>query len=254
MTIFQVIILSIIEGLTEFLPISSTGHMIIASHFMTVENNDFLKSFEVIIQFGAILSVVVLYRNKFLNMDIHFYKKLLLAFLPTAMIGFLFKNKIDQLLDSVVVVSWSLIIGGIILILSDYFFKIERQKENIEKLTWLQSIALGFFQSIALIPGVSRSGSTILGGLIFKLQKKEAAEFSFFLAVPTMAAATLYKSIKILPHIKSEEITLILIGSVISFIVAYIAIKSFISIVSKYGFTGFGIYRIILGICILFYS
>jgi undecaprenyl-diphosphatase len=251
MTLIQVIILAIIEGITEFLPISSTGHMIIAAHYMNIENQTLLKSFEVIIQFGAILSVVILYKKKFLSTDLSFYKKLIFAFIPTGIIGFILKNKIESWLGSVQIVAWALIVGGVVLIACDYIFKPQNQTKKIDDLNLKQSAALGFFQSLALIPGVSRSGATIVGGLFMKLSKKEAAEFSFFLAVPTMAAATLYKSIKIIPTINMQEFGLITIGSLVAFLVAYVAIKTFIHIVGKYGFLYFGVYRIVLGAIIL---
>lgn len=251
MTYLQVIILAIIEGITEFLPISSTGHMVIAAHYMSIENQTLLKAFEVIIQFGAILSVILLYRKKFISTDIEFFKKLIFAFIPTGILGFLLKNKVDAWLDSVQIVAWSLIVGGIILIACDFLFKKHETYKPLDQLSLKDSISLGLFQSLALIPGVSRSGATIVGGMLLKMNKKDAAEFSFFLAVPTMAAATLYKSIKIIPTINSNDALLIAIGSLIAFIVAYAAIKSFIHIVSKYGFMYFGVYRILLGAIIL---
>ncbi|MBN8537743.1 MAG: undecaprenyl-diphosphate phosphatase [Deltaproteobacteria bacterium] len=251
MTIFQAFVLAVIEGITEFLPISSTGHMILTAHYLTIENPILLKSFEVIIQFGAILSVVFFYKNKFLKMDFIFYKKLILAFIPTGIIGFLLKNKIDLWLDSVHIVAWALVLGGIVLIACDFIFKPKENPKTFNNLNSLQIASLGLFQAIALIPGVSRSAATIVGGLVFKLSKKEAAEFSFFLAVPTMTAATLYKSVKIIPSITANDGGLILFGLVIAFMVAYFAIKFFIHVVGKYGFLYFGIYRIILGLLII---
>lgn len=251
MTFIQVLILAIIEGITEFLPISSTGHMIIAAHYMNIENPTLLKAFEVIIQFGAIMSVVVLYRQKFISTDFKFFKKLIIAFIPTGFLGFVLKHKIDAWLESVQIVAWALIVGGIVLIACDYLFKKIEKHKLLEDLTIKDSLSLGLFQSLAFIPGVSRSGATIVGGMLLKMNKKDAAEFSFFLAVPTMAAATLYKSVKIIPSLNSNDFLLISLGSVIAFLVAYAAIKSFIQLVSKYGFLYFGIYRIILGAIIL---
>jgi undecaprenyl-diphosphatase len=251
MSYYHAIILAIIEGITEFLPISSTGHMIIASSFFGIAENEFTKAFEVIIQFGAILSVLILYWKRFLP-NLSFYKKLFIAFLPTAIIGFIAKHAIDELLESIHVVAWSLILGGVILILADRIFvHLTSQGRKTSDLSSLDSIKLGLFQSIAMIPGISRSGATIMGGLTLGMQKKEAAEFSFFLAVPTMAAATAYKLLKIYKSIQPEQITILALGSLISFVVAIVAIKFFIGIVSKYGFRGFGYYRIILGILIL---
>lgn len=180
MTHLQAIILAIIEGITEFLPISSTGHMVILSSAMGISENEFTKAFEVIIQFGAILSVLVLYWKRFLP-NMNFYKKLFVAFLPTAIIGFLAKHVVDQLLESVHVVAWSLILGGIILIFSDKIFShLTNQGRTTNDLSYKDSIKLGLFQSIAMIPGVSRSGATIMGGLTLGMNRKEAAEFSFF--------------------------------------------------------------------------
>lgn len=251
MTYIHALILAIIEGLTEFLPISSTGHMIIASSAMGIAEDEFVKAFEVIIQFGAILSVLILYWKRFLP-DWNFYKKLFVAFLPTAIIGFALKNVVDHLLGSVEVVAWSLIVGGVILIWSDRAFAhLQKLGRKTSELTYKDSLKLGLFQSIAMIPGVSRSGATIMGGLFLGMNKKEAAEFSFFLAVPTMAAATGYKLLKIYKTIHVEQVSLLLFGCFIAFVVAMIAIKFFIGIVGRYGFKGFGYYRIVLGVAIL---
>lgn len=251
MTYLHSVILGIVEGITEFLPISSTGHMIIASSVMGIEESSFTKAFEVIIQFGAILSVLVLYWKRFLP-NWNFYKKLFVAFLPTAIIGFIMKDVVENLLGSVQVVAWSLILGGIILVWSDRIFgHLTAMGRKTSDLSYLDSVKLGLFQSIAMIPGVSRSGATIMGGLTLGLNKREAAEFSFFLAVPTMAAATLYKLLKIYKTIQPDQINILLVGLVVSFIVAMIAIKGFIGIVTRYGFRGFGYYRIVLGIVIL---
>lgn len=251
MTYLHSILLGIIEGITEFLPISSTGHMVITSSVMGIPQNDFAKAFDVIIQFGAILSVLVLYWKRFLP-DWNFYKKLFVAFLPTAIIGFALKNVVDQLLESVQIVAWSLILGGCILVWSDKIFAhLTAVGRKTRDLTYKDCVKLGLFQSIAMIPGVSRSGATIMGGLSLGLQKKEAAEFSFFLAVPTMAAATLYKLFKIYKTIQPEQIGILAMGTFVSFIVAMLAIKFFMGIVTQYGFRGFGYYRIVLGLVIL---
>lgn len=251
MDYLHAIVLGIVEGITEFLPISSTGHMIITSSFLGIHDNDFIKAFEVIIQFGAILSVLVLYWRRFLP-TWNFYRKLFIAFLPTAIIGFLVKDFVDQMLESVTIVAWSLIIGGIILIWTDKAFeKLMHTGKKVDELTTLDSIKLGIFQSIAMIPGVSRSAATIVGGLLMGMNRKEAAEFSFFLAVPTMAAATLYKVYKIHDTIQANQIQFLFVGCVVAFIVAMFAIKFFIGVVSKYGFKVFGYYRIALGVLLL---
>lgn len=251
MSFLHAIILGIIEGVTEFLPISSTGHMVIASSMMGIEDSAFTKAFEVIIQFGAILSVLVLYWKRFLP-EWGFYKKLLVAFLPTAVIGFVVKDVVDQLLGSVQIVAWALIVGGVILIWSDRVFAhLTALGRKTSDLTYIDSLKLGLFQAIAMIPGVSRSAATIMGGLTLGMNKKEAAEFSFFLAVPTMAAASGYKLLKIYKTIDPSQISLLLVGCLVAFIVAMLAIKFFIGIVARYGFKGFGYYRIALGIVIL---
>ncbi len=254
MNFLDIFILSFVEGLTEFLPISSTGHLIITSHFFGIGEDQFTKNFNIIIQFGAILSVLVLYWRKFLP-SFSFYQKLVIAFIPAAITGLLIKSKIDLLLDSVVVVAWSLVLGGVVLILSDKIFK-NKGTLTIETMSVKKFIPLGIIQCLAFIPGVSRSGASIIGGMALGLSKKEAAEFSFFLAVPTIAAAALYKLNSILPTITADQVTSLLIGFVLSFIFALIAIKFFIGIVSKYGFKHFGYYRVIVGslILILFYG
>ncbi|MGZ3773127.1 MAG: undecaprenyl-diphosphate phosphatase [Pseudobdellovibrionaceae bacterium] len=251
MTYLHALILGIVEGITEFLPISSTGHMIITSSVLGIEENSFTKSFEVIIQFGAILSVLVLYWKRFLP-NWGFYKKLFVAFLPTAIIGFLVKDVVEVLLGSVQIVAWSLILGGLVLIWSDKIFAhLTTMGRKIDELTYADSVKLGLFQSIAMIPGVSRSASTIMGGLTLGMNKKAAAEFSFFLAVPTMAAATGYKLLKVYKTIDSSQIGILLLGSVIAFVVAMAAIKFFIGVVTRYGFRGFGYYRLVVGLFIL---
>lgn len=251
MTLLQAIILAIVEGLTEFLPISSTGHMVLTSYMMGIEENPFVKSFEVIIQFGAILAVLVVYWKRFLP-NWSFYKKLFVAFLPTAMIGFVVKDYVDILLGSAEVVAWSFIIGGVLLIWTDkYFAHLNTQGRTTEQLTYKDSLLLGLFQSIAMIPGVSRSGASIIGGLGLGMHRKEAAEFSFFLAVPTLAAATLYKSLTLFKTIETSQIHLIIIGNIVAFVVAILAIKSFIHFLSSHGFKYFGYYRILMGVIFL---
>lgn len=251
MTLLQAIILAIVEGLTEFLPISSTGHMVLTSYMMGIEENSFVKSFEVIIQSGAILAVLVVYWKRFLP-NWGFYKKLVVAFLPTGIVGFLVKSYVDVLLGEAEVVAWSFIIGGFVLIWTDKFFaKYNFEGRTIEQLTYKDSIFLGLFQSIAMIPGVSRSAATIIGGLSLKMNRKEAAEFSFFLAVPTLAVATLYKGVGLLKHIESSQIHLLIVGNVVAFAVAILAIKSFIHFLSSHGFKYFGYYRILMGLVFL---
>lgn len=248
MHFIQAIVLAIIEGITEFLPVSSTGHMIIASTFMGIASDDFVKLFTVAIQFGAILSVVIVYFKKFFQ-SWNFYMKLFVAFIPTGIIGLLLKSHIDALLENVWVVATSLLLGGIVLLFVDKWFA-KNEEEGTDEVSFKTGFIIGTIQSIAMIPGVSRSAATIIGGLSQKLTRKAAAEFSFFLAVPTMAAATL-KSLwdekELLLKSNNNEVLLLIVGNVIAFIVAYIAIRSFIAYLSKNGFKMFGYYRIILG-------
>lgn len=265
LTIWEAIVIAIVEGLTEFLPVSSTGHMIITQNMLGVESTEFVKAFTVIIQFGAILSVVCLYWKRFFRLNhtpapqgasslrrlLHkfdFYWKLLVAFIPAALLGFLFSDKIDALLESVVVVAVMLVIGGIFMLFCDRIFsKGSEQTELTEKRAFL----IGLFQCIAMIPGVSRSMATIVGGMAQKLTRKAAAEFSFFLAVPTMFAATAYKILKLFleggTEIVVNNLPALLVGNVVAFVVALLAIKFFISFVTKYGFKAFGWYRIVVG-------
>ncbi|MES2558154.1 MAG: undecaprenyl-diphosphate phosphatase [Bacteroidota bacterium] len=250
MSILQAVILAIVEGLTEFLPVSSTGHMIIASSMMGIASDNFVKMFTVAIQLGAILSVIVLYWRKFLQ-SIQFYITLIVAFIPAAVFGKLFNDQIDALLENALVVGISLLLGGIVLLFIDKWFG---HTEHNDEVTYPKAFKIGMFQVIAMIPGVSRSAATIIGALQQKLSRQAAAEFSFFLAVPTMFAATAYKLYKYIKEggsFGSEEITVLAIGNVVAFIVAMIAIKAFISYLTKYGFKIFGWYRIIVGAIII---
>lgn len=251
MSYFDAIILAIIEGLTEFLPVSSTGHMIIASSLLGIESDPFAKTFTVAIQLGAIVSVLMLYWKRFFQ-SLNFYFKLLVAFIPAMIFGFLFNDQIDALLENVVVVAISLITGGILFLFIDKLFNQEHTSN--ESVTYRSALLIGMFQVIAMIPGVSRSAATIIGGLTQKLNKKTAAEFSFFLAVPTMLAATGYKLFQFYLNgntFGQEQITTLMIGNVVAFVVALLAIKSFISYLTQHGFKVFGYYRIILGAIIL---
>lgn len=266
MSTIEVIIIAIIEGLTEFLPVSSTGHMIITQSLLGVESTDFVKAFTVIIQFGAILSVVCLYWQRFFRLNpgkvtdwrsfIHkfdFYWKLLVAFLPAAVIGLLLGDWIDSLLENVWVVATMLVLGGIFMLFVDKLFN---RPDESQEITEKKALAIGFFQCIAMIPGVSRSMATIVGGMAQRLSRKTAAEFSFFLAVPTMFAATGYKVLKLFlapngTEVLSENISALVIGNVVAFVVALLAIKFFIGFVTRYGFKAFGYYRIVVGGLIL---
>lgn len=269
MDIFQSIIIAIVEGLTEFLPVSSTGHMIIAQNLLGVESTTFVKAFTFIIQFGAILSVVWLYWKRFFQLNrtpapegasalrkfLHkydFYWKLFVAFIPAAVFGLIFSDAIDAMLEKVEVVAITLVLGGIFMLFCDKIFNKGSEKTE---LTEKRAFMVGLYQCISMIPGVSRSMATIVGGMAQKMTRKAAAEFSFFLAVPTMFAATVYKVYKLLKEggteIIMDNLTVLIIGNVVAFIVALLAIKFFISFVTKYGFKAFGWYRIIVGAAIL---
>jgi undecaprenyl-diphosphatase len=252
MTLIEAIILGIIEGITEFLPISSTGHMIIASSLMGIAEDDFTKTFTVSIQFGAILSVIVLYWKRFFQ-SMDFYYKLFVAFLPAVIFGKLLNDFIDSLLGNVAVVAYTLLGGGIFLIFIDHFIK-ENKNPDKEKLTYGTALKIGLFQVIAMVPGVSRSAATIIGGLTQGLTRKTAAEFSFFLAVPTMFAAMVYKIYEFYESgvvVKQEQINFLLIGNVVAFIVAILAIRSFIGVITRHGLKIYGYYRIVVGLVII---
>jgi len=252
MTILETVVIAVVEGITEFLPISSTGHMIITEALLGMNIDEFTKAFTVNIQFGAILSVVVLYWKRFLQ-SWTFYQKLFVAFLPAAVIGFLANDFIDSLLENVLVVAITMFIGGVLLLFVDKWFNKESQDQ---KVTYPKALKIGFWQCIAMIPGVSRSAASIIGGMQQKLSRTNAAEFSFFLAVPTMAAASGYKLLKIIlaPNGMSmlkDNLTTLLIGNIIAFIVAMIAIKTFITFLQKHGFKVFGWYRIVVGLILI---
>ena len=264
MDFFQAIILAIIEGLTEYLPVSSTGHMIFASSYFDIQNEDFVKLFQVSIQFGAILAVVALYWKKFFDFSkFDFYLKLIYAVIPALVLGLLFDDMIEAVLGNPIPIAIVLILGGFVLLFIDNYFKNPRVLKE-EEISVRQAITIGFWQCLAMMPGTSRSAASIIGGMQQGLDRKTAAEFSFFLAVPTMAAVTCYsvflqtyeqtqmKGYELI--LKSTENTIIfLIGNVIAFIVSIIAIKFFIGVIKQYGFKPWGYYRIIVGVLLLTY-
>lgn len=251
MNIFESIIIAIVEGITEYLPISSTGHMIITSSLLGIEKDEFTKLFEVAIQLGAILAVVVLYWRKFFDFSRwQFYVKLIVAVIPALVLGKLFSDQIDQLLESPTTVAISLLVGGIILLFIDKVF-VQHTIGDEADISYGRAFAIGVWQCLAMIPGVSRSASSIIGGMQQKLTRKLAAEFSFYLAVPTMCAATGYKLMKGYKTFTADHVQLLIIGNVVAFIVAIVAIKFFIGFLQKHGFRLFGWYRIIAGIVLL---
>ena len=269
MNVIEAVIIAVAEGLTEFLPVSSTGHMIITQHLLGVESTPFVKAFTFIIQFGAILSVVWLYWKRFFRLNhtpapenatplkrfLHkydFYWKLFVAFIPAAVLGLLLEKYIDAMLESVEVVAIMLIVGGVFMIFCDRIFN---KGSDSTELTEKRAFRIGLMQCISMIPGVSRSMATIVGGMSQRLSRKNAAEFSFFLAVPTMFAATCYKLLKLYMDFGSsvimDNLTVLIVGNVVAFVVAVLAVKFFIDYVTKYGFKLFGYYRIIVGVVIL---
>jgi undecaprenyl-diphosphatase len=255
MSLIQLIILSIIEGLTEFLPVSSTGHMVITSSLMGISTDPFVKLFEIVIQLGAILAVVVLYFKRFFR-SWDFYLKLVIGVIPAVILGLLLKKYIEKLLESPLVVAIAFVVGGVILLFVDDWFN--KPKVDDEKdISHLTAFKIGVFQCLAMIPGVSRSAASIVGGMSQKLSRKAAAEFSFFLAVPTMFGATVkdlmdfHKENTLTADQLHSDIVQLIVGSVIAFIVALLAIKSFITFLEKKGFKVFGWYRIIAGIAII---
>ncbi len=282
MTYFEAIILAIVEGITEFLPISSTGHMIITGELLGMESNDFVKTFEIVIQFGAILSVLVLYWKRFLKLNpckifdkdgienapfaektkvygkrilykYEFYWKLLVSVIPALAIGFLLNDYIDSLLESVEVVAVALLLGGFLMLFVDKWFA---KTDEDQTVTYKKGFIIGLAQCVAMIPGVSRSMASIVGGMAQKLNRKTAAEFSFFLAVPTMLAASGYKLLKLVMEptgieLLKANIGVLIVGNIVAFIVAMLAIKGFISFLTKYGFKAFGWYRIGIGVVLV---
>lgn len=280
MNLIEAIIIAIVEGLTEFLPISSTGHMIIASSFLGIENNEFTKLFEVAIQLGAILAVVLIYWKKFVQFNQwQFYAKLIVGVIPALVFGYLFNDTIDKMLGSETIVAVSLLLGGFVLLYIDKWFNQPTRNasdilatevttgeliEADDKLTYKKSLIIGFWQILAMIPGVSRSAASIIGGMQQKLSRNFAAEFSFFLAVPTMFAAAAYslflktwsgsgvekKGYELIME-SNDNLIAFAVGNIVAFIVALLAIKFFISYLKKYGFRVFGIYRIIAGSILL---
>ena len=269
MNLIHAIALAIIEGLTEFLPVSSTGHMIIYSSLAGIAGNEFTKLYTVNVQFGCILSVLVLYHRRFLldtrtddfvapdwvrrfpqktQRFVDFYAKIGIAFLPAAIIGFLLNDFIDSLLENVTVVAITLLVGGIVLVFID---RIVSRAPKDGDVTAPDALRIGFFQCIAMIPGVSRSAATIIGGMYQGLSRTQAAEFSFFLAVPTMAAASGYKLLKTYQLLQPADYQTLLIGNAIAFVVGLLAIRAFVGFLTKYGFKVFGYYRIALGLLLL---
>jgi len=249
--IFQAIIIGIIEGFTEFLPISSTGHMIVASEFMGLSQDSLTTAYEVIIQFAAILAVMLIYKEKITFKKVDLWVKLLVAFLPIALVGFIFKDQIKTLFN-VETVAWMFIIGGIIFLVVEYFYEEkEYHVSEVEDVTMMQAFWVGIAQIFSLIPGTSRAGATIIGGLLIGLDRKTSMEFSFLLAIPVMVAVSGYDLLKHYKDFADANWVAFGIGFVTAFIVAYITIKLFLVFIERFTFVAFGIYRIIFGVLLL---
>ena len=251
MDIIQAIIIGIIEGFTEFLPISSTGHMIVASKYLGIEQSAVIKAYEVIIQFAAILAVMLLYRDKINLKEIDLWSKIIAAFFPLAIIGFLLKDWVKEFF-TVETVAWMFIVGGIVFIVVEYFHKDEAKvSKELEEVTWFQAMSIGFGQVLSLIPGTSRAGSTIIAGMLSGVNRKASTEFSFLLAIPVMMAVSGYDLLKHYQDFVGADISAFVVGFVVAFVVAYITIKLFIVFLQRFTFVAFGIYRIIFGIILL---
>jgi len=251
MDILQAIIIGIIEGFTEFLPISSTGHMIVASEFLGIEQSAVVKAYEVIIQFAAILAVMLLYRDKINIKEIALWQKIIAAFFPLAIVGFILKDWIKTIFVTETV-AWMFIVGGIIFIVVEYFHKDEEKpSQDIEEVTWKQAMSIGFAQILSLVPGTSRAGATIIGGMLSGVNRKASTEFSFLLAIPVMMAVSGYDLLKHYEDFIGADLTAFVVGFVVAFVVAYITIKMFIVFLQRFTFVAFGIYRIIFGIILL---
>jgi len=249
--IIQAIIIGIIEGFTEFLPISSTGHMIVASRFLGIEESALMKAYEVIIQLAAILAVMLIYREKISFKKIDLWMKLFVAFLPLAIVGFIFKDVIKSLFN-VQTVAWMFIIGGIIFLIVEYFYKEkEFHVKEVERVSYRQALWVGFAQIFSLVPGTSRAGATIVGGLLTGMDRKTSSDFSFLLAIPVMGAVSGYDMLKHYQDFADANWGAFVVGFVVAFVVAYITVKLFLVFIQKFTFVPFGIYRIIFGIILL---
>lgn len=265
MDLFKAILIAIIEGLTEYLPVSSTAHMIFTSSVFGIQEDEFVKMFQVSIQFGAILAVVFLYWKKFFDFkNVNFYLKLAVAVIPALVLGKLFDDKIEAVLGDPVPIAVVLILGGVVLLFIDRLFKVSTIDDE-KDISYKSALMIGFWQCLAMMPGTSRSAASIIGGMQQKLTRKAAAEFSFFLAVPTMLAVTVYsvfvkdwnykgveqKGFEML--MQGDNLMLFMVGNIVAFVVAVVAIKFFIGVLTKYGFKPWGWYRIIMGIVLLIY-
>jgi len=252
MDIFSAIIIGIIEGVTEFLPISSTGHMIVASKFLGLKQSEALKAYEVIIQFAAILAVLLIYKDKLSFKEQKLWSKVLLGFMPLLIVGYIFKDQIKALFNPQIV-AVMFIVGGVAFLIIEYFYKEEKTRvKNLEQISYKDALIIGFFQLLSFIPGTSRAGSTIAGGMIIGLNRKSATEFSFLLAIPVMGAVSGYDLLKHYKDFASGDLFAYAIGFITAFIVAFLTIKLLLEFISRFSFVPFGIYRILFGAFLLY--
>lgn len=254
MTIPDAIILAIVEGITEFLPVSSTGHLVLTANLLGLQHTDFVKTFEIAIQLGAILAIVVLYWKTLLT-NIAVWKRIIAAFIPTAVVGFVLYGFIkDVLLGNTAVTLWALFTGGVLLIILEYMYKEQKHHaEKIEHIPLMKAAGIGLFQSLSVVPGVSRAAASIIGGLFMGARRSVAVEFSFFLAVPTIFAATVLDLTESRLAFTSSEWTALGVGFVVSFFVALVTVYYFLKYVKKHSFVSFGIYRILLSVLYWFF-
>ena len=251
MDIFQAIIIGIIEGFTEFLPISSTGHMIVASEYLGINQDTLTDAYEIIIQFAAILAVMLIYKEKITLKKYKLWMKLLWSFLPLGMVGFVFKDKIARLF-TIDTVAWMFIIGGVVFLIVEYFYKEKTcHTSNVEKVTYMQAMGIGIAQVFSLIPGTSRSGATIIGGLLLGLDRKTSSDFSFLLAIPVMISVSGYSLLQNYKAFMDANYLPFIVGFIVAFVVAYITVKLFLVFIQKFSFVPFGIYRIVFGVFLL---
>jgi len=243
MNIYDVLILSIVEGITEFLPVSSTAHLVLAAQMLNLTQTSFLRTFEIVIQIAPVLSIFFIYKER-LSSSIALWVRLIAAFIPTGIAGLFLHEYLEELFSSSLTLMWMVLTGIAFLAIEKYLSKSEQKRIDIEDISIKQAIGIGIFQSISLIPGISRSGTTILGALLLGLKRESAMSFSFLLAIPTMGIATLYVLYKEAHNLSFENFELIAIGFIASFIVGYIAVKTFLAIVSRFNFTPFGYYLI----------
>jgi len=249
--IFQAIIIGVIEGVTEFLPISSTGHMIVAFEFLGLPQDIAIKAYEVIIQFAAILAVVLIYKEKITFKKIDLWMKLFAAFIPLAIVGFIFKDQIKALF-SVEIVAWMFIIGGVIFLIVEYFYKEQPYHiKDVEEISYVQAMWVGFAQLFSFIPGTSRSGATIIGGMLAGLDRKASSDFSFLLAIPVMSTVSAYDLLKHYQEFVGVNWLAFAVGFIVAFVIAYITVKLFLTFIQKFTFVPFGIYRILFGVLLL---